>query len=263
MNRRALASSLNRPALAMTNPEPMAGEPVVGCQSFSFRKFDFAGSINCLKELGLDAMEFCGVHFPADPDHPGLDDVIKQLKAAGVQTPCYGVEHFAEDKDANRKKFDFALKLGAKVITADPAPESFDQLDDLCESYDIRIAIHNHGPGARYSVVEDVLKAVEGHSMLIGACYDTGHAIRSGEKPNEGVEALGPRLISVHLKDWTHGGEEQILGRGDLDVDALAEVLKQMKFNGPMMFEYEESADNPVPDMKIGLDNWRTAWRKA
>jgi sugar phosphate isomerase/epimerase len=103
------------------------------------------------------------------------------------------------------------------------------------------------------------LNAVKGRSSLIGACLDTGHCIRSGEKPHETIEALGDRLISMHLKDWILGGEEQIIGKGDMDLAAVAKELKALAFTGPIMMEYEESPDNPVPDMKLGWENWQNA----
>lgn len=231
----------------------------IGSQSYSFRKFDLAGSIRCLKELGLRQMEFCAVHFPPDKDHEGFDMVVRTLEAAGIGVPVYGVESFGGDAAANRKKFEFAKALGVEVLTADPAPESFDNLEELCEEFQIAIAIHNHGPGARYDKVADTLRAVEGRHRLIGACVDTGHAIRSNEKPHEVIEQLGSRVISLHLKDWVHGGDEQILGEGDIDLVAVVLALEAVGFRGPLMIEYENSPDNPVPDMMKGLANWRKA----
>lgn len=258
--RPALASSLS----GMTGGSPAGGGRFpVGAQSYSFRKFDFEGSIRELQKLGVDQMEYCGVHFPADPQYPDLARIKETLVREGVQVPCYGVEGFGPDRDANRRKFEFAQAIGAGVITADPAPESFDDLDKLCEEFGIKIGIHNHGPGARYDKVDDTLKAVKDHSPLIGACVDTGHSIRSGEKPHEVIHALGERVISLHLKDWKHGGNETILGQGDLDMVEVARALMAVAFTGPIVMEYEESPENPVPDMLIGLENWYQAVEAA
>ena len=232
---------------------------MIGAQSFSFRDFGFADSIQQLKALGLDCMEFCAVHFPADAADPGFENVKATISEAGIAVPCFGVEGFGDDAAANRRKFEFARALGVEVLTADPTPEAFDNLDTLCDEFGIKIAIHNHGPGARYDKVDDTLQAVEGHSPLIGACVDTGHSLRSSEKPEDVIERLGDRVISVHLKDWVIGGEEQILGEGDMDLDKVAAALKAMAFNGPLIIEYENSPENPVPDMKKGLANWRQA----
>ncbi len=231
----------------------------LGAQSYSFRKFSFEDSILCLKELGLPYMEYCGVHFPPNADDPGLPAVKAKLASEDVIPLCYGVEGFAGDYEANRAKFAFAKALGIGVLTADPTPDAFDSLDALTEEFGIRIAIHNHGPGARYDKVKDTLDAVRSHSPLIGACVDTGHALRSNEQPHEVIEKLGSRMISLHLKDWTIGGDEQILGEGDMDLIAVARSLKSIGFAGPIVMEYENSPEHPVPEMIVGMNNWLEA----
>lgn len=235
----------------------------VGAQSYSFRNFDLAGAIEQLKSIGLDTMEFCAVHFPPDATHPEFPEVKALLAESGIKVPCYGVEGFGANAAANRKKFEFAKALGVEVLTADVAPEGFDSVEALCEEFGIKIALHNHGPNARYDKVSDTLDAVKGRSALVGACLDTGHCIRSGENPAETAAALDDRLISLHLKDWVHGGKEQTLGEGDLDLVGFCKVLKAQGFNGPTVMEYENHPDNPAPHMKQGFDNWRAAWHEA
>lgn len=230
-----------------------------GAQSYSFRSFDFEGSIRCLKELGVPYIEYCAVHFPCSAEDATFVNVKERLLAEGIQTLCFGVEGFGSDEAANRKKFAFAKALGIEALTADPTPDSFRNLDKLTEEFGIKIAIHNHGPEARYNKVVDTLNAIKGHSPLIGACVDTGHTIRSGEKPHEVIEQLGERVLSLHLKDWLFGGEEQILGEGDMDMSAVARALVAIDFNGPVVMEYENSPGNPVPEMKVGLANWFSA----
>jgi len=235
----------------------------LGTQSYSFRKFDTLGAIQEAKKIGLTNIEFCAAHFPCDPKDPGLEAVKALIKEHGVTVPCYGVEEFGADEAVNRAKFEFAKALDIKIITANPLAESFDLLDKLTEEYGIKIAIHNHGPGARYDGVQMTLDAIKDHSKLIGACVDTGHVIRSGEKPHEVIAALGDRVHSLHMKDWITGGEERILGEGNIDLVAVAKALKAIKFKGPLMVEYENSPDNPGPDMTIGLANWQAAVDKV
>ena len=235
-------------------------KPRVGAQSYSFRDFDFEGSIACLKQLGTKYIEYCSVHFPCDAAHGGFPRVKQRLDAEGIVAVCFGVEGFTGDHAANRRKFELAKALGIEVLTADPTPDAFDSLDTLTDEFGVKIGIHNHGPGARYDKVADTLNAIKNHSPMIGACVDTGHVIRSGENPHEVIEQLGSRTISLHLKDWKLGGEERILGHGDMNMAAVAGVLKVIDFTGPVVMEYENSPDNPVPEMKAGLDNWLKAW---
>jgi len=263
-----VAGALAAPAFAVAVQRASAAEGytgyVMGAQSYSFRHFKFAESLTKLKELGLNNMEFCSAHFPPDASAPGFADVKKTIEGSGVKVVAFGVENFTKDDAANRKKFEFAKALGIGILSASPAPDSFDSLDSLCKEFNIKIAIHNHGPNDKlYGLVANTLKAIEGRGPMIGACVDTGHVIRSGEKPHEVVKALGARVHSLHLKDWIFNGEEQIPGNGELDMPALARELKALKFTGPIDLEYEKSEENPVPDMRIGLKNWEDACKKA
>ncbi len=231
----------------------------VGAQSYSFRHFDATGALDQLARLGFDRMEFCAVHFPPDPAWPGMDGLLAELKARGVSVPCYGVEGFSANNDANRAKFVFARALGARFLSADPTPDSFDSLDMLVEEFDVKIAIHNHGPGARYDKVADTLNAVKGRHSHIGACLDTGHALRSGEAPHEAIEQLGKRLHCLHLKDWNLGGEETVIGEGDMDLVKTAAALRAVDFDGFICMEFELDPEDPTPGMKRGLQNWLAA----
>jgi sugar phosphate isomerase/epimerase len=228
----------------------------IGAQSYSFRKFNFEGALDQLEALGLRVMEFCAVHFPADPADPGFGRVLETLRARGVLVPSFGVEGFTADRAANRRKFELGRALGVECLTADPEPGAFCHLEELVDEFGIRIAIHNHGPGARYDKAADTLRAVDGRHPFIGACVDTGHCVRSGERPADVIAALGPRVLSVHLKDWKTGGEETILGEGDADLPGVATALRAAGFSGPVIMEYENSPDGPVADMRKGLELW-------
>lgn len=231
----------------------------LGAQSYSFREFDLDGAIQCLQALNLTEMEFCGVHFPSDPAAAVLPDVRAKLQAAGIIVPVFGVEHFNNDLESNRKRFEFARAMGVGIFSAYPEPEAFEGLDALVEEFQVKIAIHNHGPESIYNTVAQSLGALQGRHPFIGACVDTGHVLRAGEAPHEVIAQLGNRVHSVHLKDWIVGGDEQIIGEGDMDLLKTAQALKDIGFNGPIMLEYELSPAGPVDDMKKSIVNWRNA----
>ncbi|HKD36063.1 MAG TPA: TIM barrel protein, partial [Pirellulales bacterium] len=145
--------------------------------------------------------------------------------------------------------------LGNRNISADPSEDSFDSLEKLVAEYNVRIAIHNHGPGARYDKIADVLKAIKGRDPRIGACADLGHYIRSAEDPVKAIRLFGDRLYGVHLKDFAEPKKDAkgvILGRGQLDVIAVYKALKQVNFpaDGALSLEYEENEKNPIADVK-------------
>lgn len=251
-------------AWAEAPAEPPAGTLTeLGAQSFSFRQFDLQGALDALARVGLNRMEFCAVHFPPDAKNPEFPAVREAILGAEVKTPCFGVEHFTADEAASRSRFDFAGELGAAILTADPDRESFAHLEKLCQETGIRIAIHNHGPEARYNHVADTLRAAESYGEAIGACVDTGHSLRTPEKPEDVIRQLGRRVHSLHLKDWKIGGDEQVLGEGDMNLHAVVEALLEIAFDGPMMLEYELDPEDPVDGMRRGVENWRAAVREV
>jgi sugar phosphate isomerase/epimerase len=231
----------------------------LGVQSYSFRRFSTADALRRLKELGLSQMEFYPGHFLPVASGTDADATLALLRSQEVAIPAFGVLPFGSDEAKSRSFFEFAQRFGVGILSADPDPEAFPSLERLCEEFGVRIAIHNHGPEHRYSSLEDLQRAVDGRSPHIGVCLDTGHALRSGLKPHEMLRALGARVHSVHLKDWITGGDEQVLGEGDLDLPALVAVLRDLAFAGPLALEYELQPEDPVPDMRRGLANWRRA----
>ena len=245
------AATLTRRGLAAAAD----GTPNLGIQMYSLRGFTVDEALGHVKDLGLKFVEFYSGMFPVTDDQAVVDAMKKKVTDLGLTISAYGVSRFTNDAAANRKLFTFAKAAGIPILGADPDPDSFASLDDLVKEFDIRIAIHNHGPKHRYNKVVDVLKAIEGHDERIGACADLGHYIRSGEKPVEVIRLLKGRLYGIHLKDFQDMQDVTkgvILGKGHLDVPAVMAALVQTNFpkNGALSLEYEENPQNPLDDIK-------------
>ena len=102
-----------------------------------------------------------------------MSTIKNKLAKAGVVVPAYGVVNFNGNAESNRKIFEFAKTVGITSLSANPTRDSFESLDKLVAEFGIAIAIHNHGPGSRYSTLKHILRAVDGRHQLIGACIDT------------------------------------------------------------------------------------------
>ncbi|MBS1709364.1 MAG: sugar phosphate isomerase/epimerase [Armatimonadetes bacterium] len=225
----------------------------MGIQSYSLRGYELPRALKEAKALGLSAWEAYPGHVPATTDAAKLAELAKLHKDSGVRIHAWGVVGFDGNEAASRAQFVFAKKLGIKVISADPAPESFVTLDKLVKEFDIRIAIHNHGPGARYSTLDQLTKAIDGHDWRVGVCIDTGHALRSKQDPVEWAKTLGKRVHGCHLKDVKDATKFTILGEGDLRLDEMVRVLRKQKFDQLMSLEYEEKPEDPREDIKLCL----------
>jgi inosose dehydratase len=248
--------------------DPWGGFPI-GVQSYSLRKFKLDEAVRHLQGMGVRYVEFAGTHLSPGASDAEINDALALLKRAGLKVSAHGVNRFTNDHDANRKLFEFARRIGARTITADPNPDSFDSLDKLVAEFDIRIAIHNHGPTHRYNKVQSVVSAIKDHDKRIGACVDCGHYLRSGEDPVKCVLTLGDRVHGVHMKDEaemnTPKSANVVIGKGHLDVVGLFRALRQVKFpsDGALSLEYEANPDNPIDDMKACLQVAKDAIAKA
>lgn len=227
----------------------------LGIQMYSLRGYPVDEALAHARDLGFKYVEFYSGMFPITDDKAAIDAMKKKVADLGLTITAHGVNGFGGDAAANRKVFEFAKAAGIRTISADPSPDSFASLDELVKEFDIRIAIHNHGPTHRYNKVVDVLRAIEKHDQRIGACADLGHFIRSGEKPTDVIRALKGRLYGIHLKDFAEMQDRTkgvILGKGHMDVPAVMAALVQVNFpaDGALSLEYEENEKNPLADIR-------------
>ncbi|MFN6206775.1 MAG: TIM barrel protein [Planctomycetota bacterium] len=227
----------------------------LGVQSYSLRNFDLQQCLRQVQELGLHFVEFYSKHMPLEINAEQLEATRKLLAAAEVRVNAHGVSDFSKDHEANRKIFEFAKRVGIKNLTANPAKDSYDSLDKLCAEYDVRICIHNHGPGALYDKISDVAQIVKDRHPNIGACIDTGHYIRSAEDPVKAVRELKGRVFALHVKDEAEqkpNSHNVIIGQGHLDLVGLFKALRETGFpkDGSISLEYEAKPENPLEDMR-------------
>jgi sugar phosphate isomerase/epimerase len=248
------AALLGRRLRAADERKPFSGF-IIGIQSYSLRGFPADVAIQYAADLGFKSIEFYSGQYPLNSTPEQISQMKQKLDSLGLKCFAHGVNGFGKDHQANLKIFQFAKAAGLKAITADPHPDSFESLDRLVAEFDIRIAIHNHGPNHRYNKVVDVLNAIKDHDPRIGACADLGHYIRSAEDPVEVIRLLNNRLYGIHLKDFAEQQDKTkgvILGKGHLNVEGVFRALKAVNFpiDGALSLEYEENPKDPIADIR-------------
>jgi len=225
----------------------------LGLASYTFRNFTRAELIGFMKRLNLAALNCKDVkdHLPMDPALEA--QALADYTAAGIKLHAAGTIAFPKDDDDDiRAKFEYAKRAGIRVIVAgDPAPTTLPRIEKFVREYDIRIAIHNHGPEDKlYPSPFDVLKVVRGMDSRIGCCIDVGHAARAGTNLVEAIHAAGPRLYDMHVKDLTSfsSRESQVpVGEGILPFREMFEALIKIGYQGFIDLEYEIHPDDPMP----------------
>jgi sugar phosphate isomerase/epimerase len=225
----------------------------LGLASYTFRNFTRAQMIEFMKQLNVTALNPKDVkdHLPMDPAEEAK--ALADYAAAGISLHAAGVIYFPKDEDDDiRAKFEYAKRAGISVIVAgDPAPATLPRLEKFVKEYDIRIAIHNHGPEDKvFPSPLDVLKAVKNMDPRMGCCIDIGHAVRAGTDIVQSIHEVGPRLFNMHAKDLTdfHDKESQVaVGQGKMPFREIFEALIKTNYQRFVDLEYEIHGDDPMP----------------
>ncbi len=229
----------------------------LGCQAYSFNQFTFYEAVDKNASLGLRVIEaYPGQTLSKEkPDvkvGPGMSaqvrkEVKKKLADSDVKLACFGVT------GADRATFEFAKDMGIETITSEPPFEAFDEIEKLCEEFQINVALHNHPEPSRYWNPETVLKHCQGRSKRIGACADTGHWMRSGISPLDAVKKLEGRIISFHFKDLNkygkQGAHDVPWGTGKANVKAVLKEVHRQKLEAVFSIEYEHNWLNSLPEI--------------
>jgi sugar phosphate isomerase/epimerase len=248
--------------VALAEERPPADEASavrLGLASYTFRNFNRAQMIGFMKQLNAYALNAKDVkdHLPMDPQEEAV--ALADYAAAGIKLHAAGAIYFAKDEDADiRSKFEYCNRAGIGVIVAgDPAPETLRRIEKFAKEYDIRIAIHNHGPEDKlWPSPLNILQAVKDMDSRMGCCIDVGHTVRAGTDVVQAIQEAGPRLFNVHMKDLTNfqSKESQVaVGEGILPVRRMFEALIAIKYKGFVDLEYEIHPDDPMPGVISSL----------
>jgi sugar phosphate isomerase/epimerase len=250
----ALAGSSDVFALVQGRPSAGEASPIrLGLVSYTFRSFSRAQLIGFMKQLNVSALNAKDVkdHLPMDPQAEAA--ALAEYAAAGIKLHAAGAIYFAKDEDEDiRSKFEYCKRAGIGVIVAgDSALATLPRIEKFVKEFDIRIAIHNHGPEDKlWPSPLDVLRAVKGMDPRIGCCIDVGHAARAGTDVVQAIREAGPRLFNVHMKDLTNfqSKESQVaVGDGIMPLRRMFEALISIKYDGFVDLEYEIHPDDPMP----------------
>ena len=232
---------------------PAAPAFKLGIASYTFRNFSRSQMIGFLKQLRVSDLNVKDTkdHLPTDPAQEAA--AVADYTAAGVHLHAAGTIYFPKDEDADiRSKFEYCKRAGISVIVAgDPAPETLPRIEKFVKEYDIRLAIHNHGPEDKiWKSPLDVLKAVRNMDPRMGCCIDIGHCARAGTDIIEAIHQVGPRLFNLHVKDLTDvsSKESQVaVGAGILPFPQIFAALNEIHYKGFVDLEYEVHGDDPMP----------------
>jgi inosose dehydratase len=237
---------------AVTKPEGDTSHGLkLGMASYSLRKFSLAEAINLTRQAGVKYICLKDVHLSLKSSPEELREARQKIEAGGLTLMGGGVIYIKNNEDEVHSVFEYAKNAGMPTIVCSPDPEALDLVEKAAKEYDLRIAIHNHGPGdQRYPSPLDVLRLVKPRDARMGLCMDIGHTVRLGEDPVAVIQQCASRLYDFHIKDVTQAtakGGAVAVGRGVIDIVAVLRTLVSLKFPYHLALEYEANADAPMP----------------
>lgn len=279
MNRRTalqtLAAGATLPLLGSrafaADPQPSAlrASPLfrLGAASISLKALPLDNLLPMLKRLGLDHISLHRAHSPWENQPAQWREIAAKIRAAGVAPLCCGVLYLKNDEPAMRRMMDYVKMHGLNLFSCSPEPAALPLLEKLVREYDLRCAIHNHGPEDKsWPSVEGVMQAIASMDPRIGLCLDVGHCYRSGEDPVEMIRRHSARLYDVHLKDTVaevgrHNDLPVEMGRGKLDLRGILVALAAVGYEDGAWLEYEKDPSDPVPGLAESIGYLRGLMR--
>jgi len=222
----------------------------LGMASYTFREFPLDETLKMTKRLGLERIAFKDFHLSLESTDEEIKAVSEKTKAAGLDLYGCGVVYMQNEEEVERA-FHYAKTAGMRIIIGAPNPELLIMVNKMVDKYNIKVAIHNHGPEDKnYSTPESAYLRIKDLDPRLGLCIDIGHTQRAGVDPSESALKFADRLHDVHIKDVTsatRGGRTIEIGHGVIDIPKFLRTLIKLEYKGSVSFEFEKDGKDPLP----------------
>lgn len=231
--------------------------PKIAVATYSLRKFSRADAISMLKQLGVRYLSVKEFHLPYKDSADELKAGRKEFDAAGLEIMSGGVVvTYREDDSSIRRYFEYGRTCRMPMLIMMPAAKQLPLIEKLAHEYQMRVAVHNHGPEDKnFPTPESVYEAIRPLDPRIGLCLDVGHSARAGVDVVRAIEKCKDRLIDLHIKDLRDlsGHTDCEVGKGVLPIRGILKALTAIRYSGCLSLEYEAEPENPMPGMKASL----------
>lgn len=229
----------------------------LGVASYTLRKFSQEKALDMTLRCGVNRITFKSMHLPLDSGQVSIKAALELCRKKGVTLYGGGVITMRTKEDADQA-FDYARAAGMEMIIGDPAYEMLEYIEGKVKEYNIKLAIHNHGPGDHqlYPSAVDAYERIKHMDKRMGLCLDIGHTKRINRDPESDLKECFDRVFDIHIKDVTAASEEgetAIIGRGVIDIVSFLKTVIDLNYTGTLALEYEADENDPLPGMMESL----------
>jgi sugar phosphate isomerase/epimerase len=245
----AVAAASTRSGATPSGPRGKAYRLRLGLASYSTRKLTLDQTLELCRDADIAYINLKDVHLPMTDSPEAIAAARAKIEAAGVRIMGGGTITLKNDPAQVKQAFEYARLGGFPLIVAAPELAAFDTIEKAIQEFDIKVAVHNHGPEDKaFPAPQDAYRLLKGRDKRFGLCMDIGHATRAGVDPVKTVDEVQDRLLDVHvkdLKDKTNKDSQTEVGKGALDIPGLFRALLKIGFPGHVALEYEINAEDP------------------
>ena len=220
----------------------------LGMAGFTFVKFDIDQTLAFMQKLDVHYLCIKDFHLPLDSTDEQIAAFKAKLAAANVIGYGVGPIYMKTEAEVDRA-FAYAQRVGVKLLVGVPNYELLDYTEKAVKQYDIKLAIHLHGPDMPlYPDATDIWNNVKDRDPRMGMCLDIGHNLRYGSDSLRDLKKYHSRVFDMHMKDVTgntKANRSVELGRGVIDFPAYVRLMRKVNYTGSVSLEYEKDMTNP------------------
>lgn len=244
----------------VSESQPQPERPVrqfsLGMASYTFREFSLEETLAMTQRLGLERITLKDFHLPMASSPEEIKETVAKVEQAGIKPYGGGVIYMRSQAHVERA-FEYARMAGMEIIIGVPNHDLLELVDKKVKEYDIKVAIHNHGPSDEvYPTPESAYDKIKGLDPRLGLCIDIGHTQRAGVDPSEAAVSCADRILDVHIKDVSAAaveGNTIEIGRGKIDIPKFLRTLIKLEYQGTCSFEFEKDGKDPLAGVAESL----------
>ncbi len=234
----------------------------LGMAGYTFRSKTLDEALSIMQKADVHYLCVKDFHLRYDSDDATIAAFKEKCAKHGVIPYALGPLYTGKVSEL-RPYFEFAKRMGVKEVVGGPfdpptekgkprtsSRKQLEEINQLVKEFDIRYAIHNHGP----SMPKLFPNAAHGWELIkdldprVGFCLDVGWEYASGDDPVETIRRHGDRIHDIHLKNFEKGKKgyhATPLPRGKLDYVGIFTALAEVGYTGVCSLEYERDfSDN-------------------
>jgi sugar phosphate isomerase/epimerase len=232
----------------------------VAMAGFTFVNFNLEETLKMMKEVDVHYLCIKDFHLPLNSNDQQIADFHAKLASYDVTGYAVGPIYMKTKEEVDRG-FDYAKRVGVKLIVGVPNHDLLPYVDQKVKEYDFKYAIHLHGPDIElYPNAEDIYSHVKDLDSRIGMCLDIGHDARDGRDPIADLKKYKDRVFDIHMKNTTAAtkqGKTCEISRGIIDIPKFVKMLRKVKYSGACSLEYERNMKTPLAGIAESIGYFR------